>query len=73
MDPSLISPLMPYFIPVYLEVSGALDREDQEDEAALLEGAVELELVAGCGGPDAPLLRELNVAQVAALHDEVTH
>lgn len=57
----------------YLEVSRALNGEDEEYDAALLEGAVELELVAGRGGPDTPLLRQLNVAQVAALHYEVAH
>lgn len=57
----------------HLEVSRALHREDQEDQAALQEGSVEFELVAGRGGPDAFLLGDVKVPQVAALHDEVTH
>lgn len=52
---------------------GALHREDKEDGAVLLEGSVQFVLVVGCSGPDAPLLRELDVPHVAALHDEVTH
>ena len=54
-------------------MSGALHREDQEDKAALQEGSVEFELVAGRGGPDSFLLGDVNVPQGAALHDEVTH
>lgn len=57
----------------HLEVSRALDGEDEEDNAAVDEGSAELGLVAGRGRPDPPLLRELNVPQVAALHDEVAH
>lgn len=54
-------------------MSGALHGEDKEDGAGLLEGSVQFVLVVWRSGPDAPLLGELDVPQVAALHDEVTH
>lgn len=56
---------------VALEVSRALDREHQEDQAGVQEGSVEFELVAGGGGPDASLLGDVYVPQIAALQDEV--
>lgn len=57
----------------HLEVSGSLNGEDEEDGAALVESSGEFVLVAGRGGPDSPLLRQLDVPRVAALHDEVAH
>lgn len=56
----------------HLEVSRALHREDEDDEAVLQEGLEQLGLVAGLGGPDAFLLGDLDVLDVDALHDEVS-
>lgn len=54
-----------------LEVSGSLNGEDEEDGAALDEGSRQLVLVAGRRGPDSPLLGQIDVPHVTALHDEV--
>lgn len=54
-----------------LEVSGSLNGEDEEDGAALDEGSRQLVLVVGRRGPDPPLLGQIDVPHVTALHDEV--
>ncbi len=54
-----------------LEVSGSLNGEDEEDGAALDEGSRQLVLVVGRRGPDSPLLGQIDVPHVTALHDEV--
>lgn len=60
-------------VSIYLEVSRALNREDEDDEVILQEGLSEFGLIAWCGGPDTFLLRNFYVPDVAALHDEVPH
>lgn len=52
-------------------MSWALNREDEDDEVIVEEGLGEFGLVAWSGGPDAFLLRNLYVPDVAALHNEV--
>lgn len=54
-------------------MSRALHREDEDDDVTLQEGLAESDLIAGCGGPDPFLLRDLYVPRIAALHDEVAH
>lgn len=54
-------------------MSRALHGKNKVHGAVILKGSVQFVLIVGCGGPDTPLLGELNVPHVAALHDEVTH
>ncbi len=52
-------------------MSGSLNGEDEVDSAALDEGSGQLVLVTGRRGPDCPLLGQIDVPRVTALHDEV--
>lgn len=56
----------------YLEVSRALDREDEDDEAISQEGLGEFVLIAWCSRPDPFLLGNFYIPDVAALHNEVS-
>ena len=55
----------------YLEVTGTLNREDEDDRAVLHEGLAELALRTRRGGPDTLLLGYFYTPTVATFQDEV--
>lgn len=56
----------------HLEMSWALNREDEHDGVICQEDSGEFGLIARCGGPNPFLPRNFYVSNVAALHNEVT-
>lgn len=57
---------------IALEVSRALNREDKDDGAILQKGLGEFGLITWCSRPDAFLLRNFQVPDVAAFHNKVS-
>lgn len=55
----------------HLEMSWALNREDEHDGVVCQEDSGEFGLIAWCGGPNTFLLRNFYISNVAALHNEV--